>query len=236
MKKTESTKIKVLKDGPYLVSGNLPLARAVTKIGADNEPEKWETDPAFPRKETMALCRCGRSNHKPFCDGTHIATAFDGTETAARKDYLELAEKNVGPGLDLMDAECFCSIARFCHRAGDTWALTEKSDDPEAKRIAIEEAGDCPSGRLVAWNKEAGTPIEPPFEPSLGLIIDTKHMSSGPLWVKGGVPVESADGFTYEVRNRVTLCRCGESKNKPFCDGTHVRIRFNDGDPSIETP
>jgi CDGSH-type Zn-finger protein len=236
MKKAESKKIRVIKDGPYLVTGNPPLARAVTKIGADNEPEKWETGPDYPRREAFSLCRCGRSNNKPFCDGTHIPTAFDGTETAPHKNYLDLAEKNVGPGLDLTDAACFCSIARFCHRAGDTWTLTEKSDDPEAKRIAVEEAGDCPSGRLVAWDKETGTPLEPPFEPSLGLIIDTKHMAGGPLWVKGGIPVESADGFTYEVRNRVTLCRCGESKNKPFCDGTHVRIRFDDGDPSIKLP
>jgi CDGSH-type Zn-finger protein len=51
--------------------------------------------------------------------------------------------------------------------------------------------------------------------------------------VKGGVPVESADASVFENRNRVTLCRCGGSKNKPFCDGTHLKDRFNDGDESI---
>jgi len=33
----------------------------------------------------------------------------------------------------------------------------------------------------------------------------------------------SADGFVYEIRNRVTLCHCGYSGNKPFCDGSHMR-------------
>ena len=44
----------------------------------------------------------------------------------------------------------------------------------------------------------------------------------GPIWVRGGIPVASADGKTYEVRNRLTLCRCGRSANKPFCDGSHA--------------
>ncbi|MGA7803617.1 CDGSH iron-sulfur domain-containing protein [Bradyrhizobium sp.] len=40
--------------------------------------------------------------------------------------------------------------------------------------------------------------------------------------------VVSADGFEDEVRNRVTLCRCGQSQNKPFCDGTHAQTKFKD--------
>ena len=52
---------------------------------------------------------------------------------------------------------------------------------------------------------------------------------SGGLWVRGGITVESADGFRYETRNRVTLCRCGASRNKPFCDGSHAEVRFTDG-------
>ena len=39
-------------------------------------------------------------------------------------------------------------------------------------------------------------------------------------------PIEGADGEAYEARNRVTLCRCGASNNKPFCDGKHVEINF----------
>ena len=48
----------------------------------------------------------------------------------------------------------------------------------------------------------------------------------GPLWVRGGIPVMSADGKPYAIRNRVTLCRCGKSGNKPFCDGSRIgRVR-----------
>jgi hypothetical protein len=58
--------------------------------------------------------------------------------------------------------------------------------------------------------------------PSLGLIEDTARHVSGPIWVRGGVPVVSADGQPYEIRNRVALCRCGRSANKPFCNGSHA--------------
>ena len=52
--------------------------------------------------------------------------------------------------------------------------------------------------------------------------------SALPLWVRGGVQIVSADGGVYEVRSRVTLCRCGASSNKPFCDGSHASIGFDD--------
>ncbi|SPE60202.1 hypothetical protein SBV1_390038 [Verrucomicrobia bacterium] len=70
--------------------------------------------------------------------------------------------------------------------------------------------------------EQRGKPIEPKFEPSLGLIEDTDKKVSGPIWVRGGIPVISADGKTYEIRNRMTLCRCGRPDNKPFCNGAHA--------------
>ena len=60
---------------------------------------------------------------------------------------------------------------------------------------------------------------------SIGIVEDPAKRCSGPLWVLGGIAVESAGGEAYEVRNRVTLCRCGASKNKPFCDGTHKKTK-----------
>jgi Iron-binding zinc finger CDGSH type len=46
----------------------------------------------------------------------------------------------------------------------------------------------------------------------------------GPVWVRGCIPVISADGFVYEVRNRQSVCRCVHSFNKPFCDNSHLRF------------
>jgi CDGSH-type Zn-finger protein len=230
---TKKAKIIVSKNGPYLVSGMLPLDKESIEIGSDGEPVKWAKAGKYPAVENYALCRCGHSKNKPFCDGTHAKSGFDGSETASRKKYLEQAEKIAGPGIDLTDAQYFCASARFCHRKGGTWKLTEASDDPKLKEIAVQEVGDCPSGRLVAWDKKSEKPIEPQFEPSLSLVEDPQAGASGPIWVKGGAAVESSDGTEYETRNRMTLCRCGKSKNKPFCDGSHIRAKFNDGLGSV---
>jgi CDGSH-type Zn-finger protein len=225
----KTRRIKVTKDGPYIVTGGVPLARESIVIGGDGEPVKWEKGPDYPDRDKYALCRCGASRDKPFCDGRHFEIAFDGTETAGRGTYLEQAEKTVGPGLDLTWSPEFCAVARFCHRGEEAWGYAERSDDPEARKTAVEEACNCPSGSLVAWDKTTGAAIEPEFEASISVIENPEAGTSGPIWVKGGIPIESADGFEYETRNRVTLCRCGQSKNKPFCDGRHISIGFKSG-------
>jgi CDGSH-type Zn-finger protein len=219
-------KIVVSKNGPYLVSGNVPLGKEIAEVGSSGEPEKWGKGEQYPRREDYALCRCGDSKHKPFCDGTHATSGFDGTQTASRKKYLEQSKKIEGQGIDLTDAECLCSGARFCHPKGGAWKLTQNSQDPLAKKEAIRQAGHCPSGRLVAWDKKTGKPIEPELNPSISLVEDPQAQVSGPIWVKGGVPVEKEDGSLYEKRNRVTLCCCGESRNKPFCDASHIKAKF----------
>jgi CDGSH-type Zn-finger protein len=213
-------KIKVAADGPYLVSGGVPLVELTIRTDPNGQPHGWKEGRRYPAQDSYALCRCGRSATMPFCDGSHTSVGFDGTETAVDVPYLEQAMEVGGPGLRLTDAEAFCVGAGFCHRQGGAWELTRGSADPRARQTAIEEACDCPSGRLVAWEKN-GPAIEPEFEPSIGLVEDPRGGTMGPIWVRGSIPVESSDGTTYEVRNRVTLCRCGRSSNKPFCDGSH---------------
>ncbi len=229
-------KIVVSKDGPYLVCGGLPLGKEISKVGKEGEPEKWVRRKPYRVQENYSLCRCGESRSKPFCDGAHTGIGFDGTEKASRKPYARQARMVRGPDLDLGDAAPLCSSARFCLPRGGTWRLTLRSRDPGKKKTAIRQAGNCPSGRLVAYDKKTGKPIEPDFPPSLSLLEDPQAKASGPIWVKGGVTIESANGRAYEKRNRVTLCRCGRSDNKPFCTGTHMDIRFNDGDPSLRKP
>ena len=97
--------------------------------------------------------------------------------------------------------------------------MIERTTDPEVRLRLLRMVANCPSGRLEASLPD-GTPVEPEFSPSIAVIPD------GPLWVRGGIPIEGLDGFVYEVRNRVTLCRCGRSSNMPFCDGTHDEIGF----------
>jgi len=226
-------RVTVTTNGPYLVTGSLPLSKEIIGTDESGIPVKWIKGKRYPGREKYALCRCGRSSAKPYCDGTHDRIGFDGTETAGKESYRDQADTLTGPDLILTDAEAFCAIARFCDRDGGVWDLTDDSDDPKSKKTAIREACDCPAGRLVAWDIRTEKPIEPPFKPSISLIEDPEQKASGPVWVKGGVPVVSADGTPYEIRNRVTLCRCGESENKPFCDGSHLSSGFNDGDESL---
>ncbi|HXW98704.1 MAG TPA: CDGSH iron-sulfur domain-containing protein [Methanomicrobiales archaeon] len=216
-------KITVSRDGPYLVTGGVPLS--VMEICNDEEGNcrTWRKVKEFPLQESYALCRCGRSQNKPFCDGSHARDRFQGSETAGDEPYLRHPRKITGPELELTDYEGICVHARFCMRAGGIWDLTEQSGDPEARRTAIEEACNCPSGRLVIKDRKTGKVIEPELEKSIVIIEYPSRNEHGPLWVRGGIPVVSADGKPYTVRNRVTLCRCGRSHNKPFCDGSHVR-------------
>jgi len=221
-------KVQITKNGPYVVSGILPLSKEIIGTNADGESVKWERGRIYPPQAQYALCRCGHSANKPFCDGTHAKVGFDGTETASRKPYLNQAKVMRGPTMSLTDVESLCSSARFCDPNGSVWNLVNETDKPVAHKAFIRQTCDCPSGRLVAWNDATGEAVEQTYEPSIGLIEDTAKRCAGPLWLRGGVQVVGADGFNYEVRNRMTLCRCGASKNKPFCDGTHVSIGFSD--------
>jgi CDGSH-type Zn-finger protein len=218
-------RIKIIKGGPYLVSGNVPLSKkCIVPRGKNNE---YQHIMDFPIQENYALCRCGRSQNPPYCDGSHVRIGFIGKEIASRADYADRAQILEGPDLDLLD-DGRCAYARFCHRNDrSVWELTENSDDPRIRNEAIRAASDCPTGRLVAIDLD-GNPIEPVFEPSIEILEDNAENVSGPLFVKGYIPIESADGFTYEVRNRVALCRCGKSSNTPFCDATHVSVEYRD--------
>ncbi len=73
-------KIKITKNGPYLISGNVPLSQEVIVTDKEGTPEKWKEEKKIKSGESYALCRCGKSKNKPFCDGTHIDINFKDTE------------------------------------------------------------------------------------------------------------------------------------------------------------
>ena len=228
-KSSGEPRVVVTKNGPYLVSGAVPMARQTIVADQEGGSEQWRESHPFPPQESYALCRCGHSRTKPFCDGSHKKVGFDGTETASRQPYREQAQLLEGPALALTDAEVLCGFARFCDPHGQVWNQVERADQAEVRATFVRQVNNCPSGRLVAWDRATGKPIEHHLPVSIGVIEDPPESASGPLWLRGGIPVIAADGFAYEVRNRVTLCRCGASKNKPFCDGSHAAIKFNDG-------
>jgi CDGSH-type Zn-finger protein len=219
--KTEKKpRIKVTKNGPYIVTGSVPLIKMVIDADEDGYPYQWREVEKYPQKKSYALCRCGGSKKKPYCDAEHTKNGFDGTETAGYAEFMENVKMYDGPELKLFDNKPFCVGSGFCTRDGNIWNLTTHSDTPEYREIAMQEAADCPSGRLVLWDKQ-GILIEPDFEPSI-VVTEDQHGVLGPIWVRGGIIIESVEGMEYEVRNRVTLCVCGGSDNKPFCDGDHT--------------
>jgi len=221
-------KITVSEDGPYIVRGDVPLVRVEIATNAAGESVAWREIERLEPDSPYKLCRCGQSGTKPFCDGTHGAVGFEGTETAGHYNYAEMAVDIDGPGVRLHDARKLCAEARFCDRAGGLWNLVKECDDVGLRTLVEEEAQLCPSGRYVICDGQTHEALEPELEVSIALIEDPSLEVSGPLWVRGGIAVEGTDGELYEVRNRVTLCRCGSSANKPFCDGSHVSAKFRD--------
>jgi len=226
---SKDQRIVIEKNGPYVVSGGVPLA--IQEIVANEEGLSWDwkQGKTFKTGNKYLLCRCGQSKKKPFCDNNHLKNGFDGEETASRIPYARQAENIEGQTLILSDAEKLCAFARFCDPGGKIWGLMEITDDPKARALVIREANHCPAGRLVVHDKKTLKPIEEALEPSIGIVEDTSLGCSGPLWIRGGIPIESEDGKRYETRNRVTLCRCGASDNMPFCNGSHASMMFDDG-------
>lgn len=228
MEKKEK-KIQILKDGPYMVSGDVPLHIEHIVPDSDGNGESYEKGKVYDHPEQYALCRCGHTKNRPFCDGTHQEIGFDGTETAGHKCYCDEARVYSGETIELLDERALCASARFCDRYEDAWNLTEMSspDHPEYEERAIYEATHCPAGRITV--RKDGELIEPDLPQEIALLEDPYYDAKAPIFVKGGIKVTDADGVEYEERNRRALCRCGESKNKPFCDGTHLNCEHMKG-------
>jgi CDGSH-type Zn-finger protein len=220
----DQPRIEVQLDGPYVVYGNVPLSEMAPVHTFNGEPVAWHTLRDLPATEgaSFELCRCGQSSSKPFCDGSHETNGFDGAETADRRTFAERAEIHRGRGASLAEDGALCFSAGFCGtRTTDAWKLLLEAQDPEQYARMKDMVWHCPSGRLVLQD-EAGNAIEPELPQDIAVL------PGGPLWVRGGIPITAADGTQWETRNRVALCRCGASKNKPFCDDSHSDLHFDE--------
>lgn len=216
--------IRITKDGPLEVSVELPIVPRRVVRSAAGDPVTWATDPEISHPTPMRLCRCGSSRTKPFCDDSHVASGFDGTETASTEPYEAISTTTEGPGLRVHRAGSLCSSTGFCANHVNSWKdLLPRTGEVDVQVQLAAMMQHCPSGTFVL--EMAGEVLEPELARAISPIED------GGLWVTGGVRIVRSDGIPLETRNRVTLCRCGRSSNKPFCDGTHVTIGFDAKNP-----
>jgi CDGSH-type Zn-finger protein len=217
--------IRVEDDGPYHVIGPLPIGRTRTVKTEYGEPVDYAPFERLEPETNYRLCRCGKSGNKPFCDDSHledphveVKESADHGPRAPRSDVFQAEDRVV-----ITDDLSLCSKAGYCRdRFTGVWQMLGNADP--AVRERMQRMVDlCPSGRL-AWAESPEAPEhEPEYEPEIGVF------RNGPLFVRGGIRVVGADGEAYEIRNRQTLCRCGFSQNKPFCDGSHSLVGFRDG-------
>jgi CDGSH-type Zn-finger protein len=216
-------KIVVTDQGPYEVSGQPAVRRKRPIRTAAGEPVAWQSDAPLATEGTYYLCRCGGSSNKPFCDGTHQTLEWDGTCSTPTAGYDEGAVTYTGDGVVMRDNRSLCQHAGFCAtKTTNAWKLTKRTDDTAARTQLTAMVEHCPSGALTQRLDVAGPDVEPDLAVGIGVVDD------GPLFVTGGMTVERADGEPLEARHRMTLCRCGASKNKPLCDGSHTEAGFTD--------
>lgn len=203
------TTIDISPNGPYIVKNLIKLT---------NQKKELET------KEVTALCRCGSSNNKPFCDGTHAKINFDD-----KKERIETYETNEYEGKDLTIADNpgICSHAGFCDGGSPkvffSWENKKRICNPnnEEKEKIIETIRKCPSGSL-AYKLDGKLFDEFFSNPEIFI------SQNGPLHIRGNINLNDKSSSELISKEHFTLCRCGSSKNKPFCDGAHRKVGFVD--------
>jgi CDGSH-type Zn-finger protein/ferredoxin len=201
--------IKPERNGPYLVSNVTTLTNSLGE--------------SLPVRPEMALCRCGRSRMKPFCDGSHVDAGFEGSKSPQRVpdhrvDY-------VGREVTIHDNRGTCCHAGNCtdHLRSVFREHQEPFVDPNGADgdAIIDIVRACPSGAL-SYSREG---IEHRDVDRPPLIYVSKD---GPYHVQGGIELLNEAFNEGASREHYALCRCGQSKNKPFCDGTHWWVKFVD--------
>jgi CDGSH-type Zn-finger protein len=218
-------KIMIHFDGPYEVRGGIPLVHKTQVVSEFGEPLTWEKNETIPTNGDYCLCRCGRSHEMPFCDGSHAEADFDGTETA---DTQPITARQVtlpgGTKITVRYDASLCMDSGFCGCIESTLPeILLDSADTKARSLVIAMIERCPSGAYTYSIEEGQPEIEPDYPQQVAVTTDITDQGpvNGALWITGGIPIERSDGQPLETRNRVTLCSCGLSKNKPLCDGAH---------------
>ena len=215
--KVEKPKIACLPNGPYYLLNDVKPKVIPNLQDSRGEPCSTVTG--------VALCRCGHSANKPFCDGTHGTVGF--TDEKQTDGALDRRDDYVGRKITIHDNRGICAHAGHCtDRLSSVFRLNrEPWIDPDGAAVEqiVDAIRQCPSGAL-SYTVDGEEHRDQDREP---MVAVTKN---GPYAVTGGIELVGqthGDGASAE---HYTLCRCGGSKNKPFCDGTHCQIGFEDGE------
>jgi len=200
--------IKAAEDGPLVVKA---LRHCANKNGT------------IEVKEVMALCRCGESANKPYCDGTHSKIGFSSAKLEGRTE--DKRESYSGSKITIHDNRGVCAHAGICtDKLAAVFRMKQEPwIDPDAASVdeIIAVIEECPSGAL-SYSMETDDRPQGDDEPSIMIA------KNGPYEVSGAVELVDATWGEGVSKSEYTLCRCGASKNKPFCDGSHWDINFSD--------
>ncbi len=211
----EKPQIACLPNGPYYLLNDL-TPRVVPNI------QKSKGDPCITITG-VALCRCGGSQNKPFCDGTHGTNGF--TDKRLTDGALNKRDNHVGKQITIHDNRGICAHAGYCtDNQSSVFKLNEEPwIDPDGATVKdiISTISKCPSGALSYTVDN----VEHRDQDRKPMVTVTKD---GPYAVTGGIELVDQPLGEGASTEHYTLCRCGGSKNKPFCDGTHWHIGFKD--------
>ncbi|QRN86189.1 CDGSH iron-sulfur domain-containing protein [Clostridia bacterium] len=169
----------------------------------------------------VALCRCGGSENSPFCDGNHAKINFNDEKAPNRIERKK--SSYIGHGITIHDDRGICSHAGFCtDELPKVFRMHEEPwIDPDAECVEkiIETIRKCPSGAL-SYSIDGTLFDEYSEQPSI------KTVARGPYYVSGSVEFDHEDELAS--KEHYAVCRCGSSKNKPFCSGEHWYIGYDD--------
>lgn len=207
--KNDTSTIELRSNGPAIVTG-LKSFR-----GSDNQE--------ISVKPVMALCRCGASNNKPYCDGSHSKNNFSDEKLSDRTadEILTYESREITIHYNRL----LCSKAHVCGQKLNDVFDTSRNPWIEPDRGGAAEIIDvvraCPSGAL-SYNLP-GKSVH--HEISGGSIVEIEK--NGPYLVRN-VVLKTDTWCKGACEGKFALCRCGSSKNKPFCDGSHASTDFVD--------
>jgi glutamate synthase domain-containing protein 2/uncharacterized Fe-S cluster protein YjdI len=169
----------------------------------------------------LAICRCGGSSNMPFCDGSHGSNGFEDEKKPQRIDRKR--SSYIGRGITIHDDRGICSHAGFCtNELPSVFRMREEPwIDPDAEDVEkiISTIRKCPSGALSYT-------VDETLYDNFSEQPNIQAIAEGPYYVSGSISFDKEEELAS--KEHYALCRCGHSKNKPFCNGEHWYVGFDD--------